>query len=144
MPNNIKLHGNLCTELGPPVSTADWISLGLQVFLHVQMRVVRSSQLLLKIAAFLVSIVPLILCLGFLYTWRFLNKISLDWLLTLTTQSSTSKLSDNPAFTQPHFADLKSSLLAFSLQGILLAKASKNQRKLYVSPSKAQGNASKF
>ena len=27
----------------------------------------------------------------------FLNKISLDWPLTLTTQLSTSKLSDNPA-----------------------------------------------
>ena len=26
----------------------------------------------------------------------FLNKISLDWLLTLNTQPSTSKLSDNP------------------------------------------------
>ena len=29
--------------------------------------------------------------------WHFLNKISLDWLLTLTTQPSASKLSDNPA-----------------------------------------------
>ena len=29
----------------------------------------------------------------------FLNKISLDWPLTLTTQLSTSKLSDNPANT---------------------------------------------
>ena len=32
----------------------------------------------------------------FPYGWRFLSKISLDWLLTLTTQPSTSKLSDNP------------------------------------------------
>ena len=30
------------------------------------------------------------------HTWRFLNRISLDWPLTLTTQLSTSKLSDNP------------------------------------------------
>ena len=44
-------------------------------------------------AAYFVSIGQL-LCLAFL--WCFLNKISLDWLLTLTTQPSTSKLSDNP------------------------------------------------
>ena len=38
-----------------------------------------------------------LLCLAFLYGWRFfLNNISLDWLLTLTTQPSTSKLSDHP------------------------------------------------
>ena len=29
----------------------------------------------------------------------FLNKISLDWPLTLTTQLSTSKLSDNPVIS---------------------------------------------
>ena len=40
-----------------------------------------------------------LLCLAFLYGWRFLNKISLDWLLTLTTQPSTSKLSDKPQLT---------------------------------------------
>ena len=34
--------------------------------------------------------------LAFLYGWCFLNKMSLDWPLTLTTQPSTSKLSDNP------------------------------------------------
>ena len=51
-----------------------------------------------KVASYLVSIgQPL--CLEFLYTWCFLNKISPDRLLTLTTQPSTSKLSDNPAFT---------------------------------------------
>ena len=44
-----------------------------------------------------------LLCLAFLYGWCFLNKISLDWRLTLTTQPSTSKLSDNPAH---HFQDL--------------------------------------
>ena len=48
-----------------------------------------------KITAYLVSIAQL-LCLAFLYRWRFLHKISLDWLLTLTSQLSTSKLSDNP------------------------------------------------
>ena len=58
-------------------------------------RVVESSWLLAKIAASLASIGQL-LCLAFLYGWCFLNKISLDWPLTLTFQSSTSKLSDNP------------------------------------------------
>ena len=58
--------------------------------------VVKSSWRLAKITAYLVSISRL-LCLAFLYGWRFLNKISLDWPLTLTTQPSTSKLSDNPA-----------------------------------------------
>ena len=52
-------------------------------------RVVKSSRLPVKIAAYLVSIGRL-LCLAFLYGWRFLNKISLDWPLTLTTQPSTS------------------------------------------------------
>ena len=60
-------------------------------------RVVKSSRLPVKIAAYLVSIGRL-LCLAFLYRWRFLNKISLNWPLTLTTQPSTSKLFDNPAF----------------------------------------------
>ena len=35
--------------------------------------------------------------LGISLWMAFLNKISLDWPLTLTTQLSTSKLSDNPA-----------------------------------------------
>ena len=39
-----------------------------------------------------------LLCLAFLCGWRFLNKISLDWLLTLTCQPSTSKLFDNPGY----------------------------------------------
>ena len=65
-------------------------------------RVVKSSQLLAKIAAYLVSI-SLLLCLAFLYRWHFLNKISLDWPLTFTTQPSTSKLSDNPEI---HFVNL--------------------------------------
>ena len=60
-------------------------------------RVVKSSWLPVKIAAYLVSIGRL-LCLAFLYRWRFLNKISLNWPLTLKTQLSTSKLFDNPAF----------------------------------------------
>ena len=59
-------------------------------------RVVKSSWLLVNITAYLVSIGRL-LCLAFLYGWRFLIKTSLDWpLYTLTTQPSTSKLSDNP------------------------------------------------
>ena len=58
-------------------------------------RVVKSSWLSAKIATFLVSIGQL-LCLAFLYRWNFLNKISLDWLHTLTTQPSTLKLFDNP------------------------------------------------
>ena len=37
------------------------------------------------------------LCLAFVYRLFFLSKISLDWPLALTTQLSTSKLSDNPA-----------------------------------------------
>ena len=57
-------------------------------------RVVKSSQLQAKIAAYLVSIDRLLYV--FLYGWRFLNKISLDWSLTLTTQPPTSKLSENP------------------------------------------------
>ena len=54
-------------------------------------RVIKSSQLSAKIGAYLVCISQL-LCLAFLYGWRFLNKISLEWLLSLTTQPSTSKL----------------------------------------------------
>ena len=61
-------------------------------------RVVKSSRLPAKIATFLVCIGRL-LCLAFLYWWCFLNKLSLDWRLTLTTQPSTSKLSDNPGYS---------------------------------------------
>ena len=46
---------------------------------------VKSSRLPMKIATYLVSI-GLLLCLAFLYGWRLLHKISLDWPLTLTTQ----------------------------------------------------------
>ena len=56
-------------------------------------RVVKSSMLLSKITAYLVSIRWL---LAFPYGWHFSNKISLDWPLTLTTPLATSKLSDNP------------------------------------------------
>ena len=59
------------------------------------LRVVKSSRMPAKIAAYLVSI-GWLLCLAFLYGWPFLNKISLDWPLTLTMQPSTSRLSDNP------------------------------------------------
>ena len=58
-------------------------------------RVVKSSQLPAKIAAYLFSISQL-LCLVFLYRLCRWNKICVDWPLTLTTQLSTSKLSDNP------------------------------------------------
>ena len=54
-------------------------------------RVVKSSQLPVKIAAYLVSI-GWLLCLAFIYGWCFLCLP-----LTLTTQPSTSKLSNNPA-----------------------------------------------
>ena len=55
----------------------------------------KSSRLRAKIGAYLVSIGRL-LFLAFLFGWHVLNKISLDWPRTLTTQLSTSKLSDNP------------------------------------------------
>ena len=61
-----------------------------------QDKVVKGSQLLAKIAVYFVSFGQL-LCLAFLYGWCFLNKISLDWPPTLTTQPSPLKLSDNPA-----------------------------------------------
>ena len=57
-------------------------------------RVVKSSWLPAKISAYMFSISRL-RCCAFLYGWHLLNKISLDWSLTLTTQLSTSKLSDN-------------------------------------------------
>ena len=57
--------------------------------------VVKSSWLPVKLVAYLVSISQL-LCLAFLYRWRFLNKTSLHWPLALTTQPSISNLSDNP------------------------------------------------
>ena len=41
-------------------------------------RVVKSSRLLAKIAAYLVISIGWLLCLAFLYGWCFLNKISLD------------------------------------------------------------------
>ena len=52
-------------------------------------RVVKSNQLLAKIAAYLVISIGQLLCLAFLHGWHFLNKISLDWPPTLTTQPST-------------------------------------------------------
>ena len=71
-------------------------------------KVVKSSRLPVKIVAYLVSNSRL-LCLSFLYGWRFLNKISLDWPLTLTTQQSTSRLSDNPDMLSSSFDGLKAS-----------------------------------
>ena len=42
--------------------------------------------------------------MAFLYGRRFLNRISLDWPLTLTTQPSTLKLSDNPSLRDENAA----------------------------------------
>ena len=69
--------------------------------LHMQLatlhRVVKSSWLLVKTAAYMYLVsTGQLLRLAFLYGWRFLNKISLDWPLTcllqnfLTTLLSTS------------------------------------------------------
>ena len=69
---DISLHRKLDTQ--------SWFLLCFTPFI----RVVKSSRLPAKIAAYLVSIGQL-LCLAFLYRWRFLNKISLGWPLTLTT-----------------------------------------------------------
>ena len=69
-----------------------WVS----KLMHV-IRVVKSIQLPAKIAAYLVSIGRL-LWLAFLYVWHFLNKIFLNWPLTLTSQPSISNLCDNPAW----------------------------------------------
>ena len=77
-------------------------------------RVVKSSRLLAKIGTYLVNIGRL-LCLAFLYGWHFLNEISLDWPLTLTTQLSTSKLSDNPA-TQIQCSKLE--IMVIGLSGV--------------------------
>ena len=57
---------------------------------NLQSYMVVSSRLLVKIAAYmnLVSI-GLLLRLAFLYGWRFLNKISLEWPLTLTVYFKT-------------------------------------------------------
>ena len=49
-------------------------------------RVVKSSRLVAKIATYLASTGRL-LCLAFLCGWRFLNKLSLDWLLSLTVKT---------------------------------------------------------
>ena len=66
------------------------------IFGHLEInRVIKSSWMPAKVVSYLVSI-DWLFCLAFLYGWRFLNKISPDWPLTLTTQPCTSKLSDNP------------------------------------------------
>jgi len=69
----------------------------LKITLYIFLSVVKSSRLPAKIAAYLVSI-GWVLCFAFLYRWCFFNKIFQDWPLTLTTQPSNSKLSDNPDF----------------------------------------------
>ena len=54
-----------------------------------------------KIVAYLVSI-GWLLCLAFLYGWRFLNKICLDVLAAYfdNSEPSTSKVSDNPEWNK--------------------------------------------
>jgi len=75
------------------------LSYGLFVWFYLYLvdciRVIKSSQPPAKIAAYLVSVGQL-LCLVFLYRLCCWNEIFVDWPLTLTTQPSTSKLSDNP------------------------------------------------
>ena len=63
-------------------------------------RVVKSSPLPAKIAAYLFSIGRL-LCLAFLYRWRFLNKISLDllWQLSRLLQNFLITLSTTIFYT---------------------------------------------
>ena len=55
--------------------------------------------------------------MAFLYGSRFLNKISPDWPLTLKTQLSTSKLSDNPGLINDGFELVKMTL------GLIYARA---------------------
>ena len=57
-----------------------------------------------------------LLCLAVLYRWRFLNKISMDWPLTLTTQPSTSKLSNNPGRGFIHKAKYREDILLYMQQ----------------------------
>ena len=77
-------------------------------------RVVKSVRLPAKITAYLASISQLLL-LAFLYGWRFLNEISLDWPVTLTTELSTSKLSDKPAHYYGQFSSSLGKALTLSL-----------------------------
>ena len=62
---------------------------------HQTTAIIATTEITAKIAAYLVSISQLLWSV-FLYGWRSLNRKSLDWPLILTTQPSTSKLSDNP------------------------------------------------
>ena len=59
-----------------------------------ELRVVKSSWLSAKMAAYLVSIGRL-LCLAFLYRWHFLNKISLDWQLSCLLHNFLTTLCQN-------------------------------------------------
>ena len=77
-------------------------------------RVVKSVWLPAKITAYLASI-SWLLFLAFLYGWRFLNEISLDWPVTLTTELSTSKLSDKPAHYYGQFSSSLGKALTLSL-----------------------------
>ena len=83
---NFKIQNPLTDiSLHRKLDTQSWFLLCFTPFI----RVVKRSRLPAKIATYLVNISRL-LCLAFLYGWRFLNKISLGWPLTLTTQPSTS------------------------------------------------------
>ena len=63
-------------------------------------RTPRDNLRVVKTATYLVSFSRLV-CLAFLYGWCLLNKVHvyLAWLLTLITQPSLSKLSDDPECT---------------------------------------------
>ena len=89
----------------------------------IAIRVVKSSWLPVKIAAYFV-IISQLLCLAFLYGWCFLNKISLDWLLTLTTQPSASKLSDNPVTKRQEEPTILISRLLLCMQDTMFYVAS--------------------
>ena len=84
-----------------------------------------------QINAYLVSI-SWLLCLASLYGWRFLNKISLDWPITLTTGLSTSKLSDNPAHYYGQFSSSLGKALKFSPNSTRLIRTAVNVNKGYL------------
>ena len=98
MESKAKVQFNSAGGGGTPYKSdgdARFLPLGCKLQLLVSLRVVKSSRLPAKITKYLVS-TGWLLCLVFLYKWCFLNKISLDWLLTMTTQLFTSKLSEKP------------------------------------------------
>ena len=84
-----------------------------------------------QITAYLISI-SWLLCLASLYGWRFLNKISLDWPITLTTELSTSKLSDNPAHYYGQFSSSLGKALKFTPNSTRLIRTAVNVNNGYL------------